>query len=70
MLFSLDTSDELPTSVSEAAVEAAIDFVVVCCQHSVYISGRGKFSEDLELIKAGNTYSQERVSHTIVCVTR
>ncbi len=42
------------TSISTAAVEAAIDFVEVCCQHTAFLSGRGRIVEDLVLIEAGD----------------
>jgi len=52
VLFNMD-GNNLPTVVSEAAVNAAIDFVEVCCQHTAFITGRGKICDDLTLIEAG-----------------
>ena len=50
---SLDASD-LSTEISENALEAAIDFVEICCQHAAYIAGHGKIEEELDLLESGN----------------
>lgn len=55
VLLSLDSLDGPAPTISQAALEAAIDFVEVCCQHTAFITGRGRISEDLELIRAGET---------------
>lgn len=37
VLFHLDLEEEqLPETISDAAIEAAIDFVEVCCQHTAW----------------------------------
>ena len=38
-------------TVTQAAVEAAINFVEVCCQHTVYIAGCININEQLELFE-------------------
>ena len=41
VLFHLESENPIPDSISHEAIEAAINFVEVCCQHTAYISGRG-----------------------------
>ena len=54
VLFHMDSEDPLPEVISESAIEAAIDFVEVCCQQTAYITGRGDIKNELDLIEAGN----------------
>ena len=49
-----DNELPLPDEVSKAAIEAAIDFVEVCCQHTAYITGRGDINQELEHLESGN----------------
>lgn len=44
VLFHMENEDPLPDTVSQAAIEAAINFVEVCCQQTAYIAGRGDIS--------------------------
>ena len=37
----------------ESAIEAAIDFVEVCCQHTAYVTGRGDIYIEVDLVEAG-----------------
>ena len=53
VLFHLDSAESLSSTITEAAIEAAIDFVEPCCQHTAYITGRGKFDEEVTLMEAG-----------------
>ena len=54
VLFNLDLEEEeLPATISDAAIQAAIDFVEVCCQHTAYITGRGNINEELEHLQSG-----------------
>lgn len=46
--------DPLSDTISQDAIKAAINFVEVCCQHTAYISGRGKIENELELMQAGD----------------
>lgn len=52
VLFNMDGENELPETISNMAIEAAIDFVEVCCQHTAYITGRGNIDEHLSLLDA------------------
>ena len=54
VLFHMDNELPLPDEVSKAAIEAAIDFVEVCCQHTAYITGRGDINQELEHLESGN----------------
>ena len=50
------TMDE-KTTVSALAIEAAIDFVEVCCQQTAHIAGRGNIGnigEELDLLETGD----------------
>lgn len=53
ILFHMDEEGSLPTVISEAAIDAAINFVEVCCQHTAYITGRGNINEELENLQSG-----------------
>ena len=53
VLFSVE-GDELPDTISNLALDCAIDFVEVCCQHTAYnITGRGNIDEHLCILDAG-----------------
>ena len=41
VIFHLDSAESMSSTITEAAIEAAIDFVELCCQHMAYITGRG-----------------------------
>ena len=53
ILFHMDEEGSLPTVISEAAIDAAINYVEVCCQHTAYITGRGNINEELENLQSG-----------------
>ena len=53
VLFHLDSAESLSSTITEAAIEAAIDFVELCCQHTAYLTGRGKIDEEVTLMEAG-----------------
>ena len=53
VLFSIESEGDLPDTISNLAIEAAIDFVEVCCQHTAYITGRGNIDEHLGILDAG-----------------
>jgi hypothetical protein len=54
VLFSSDTEGYAVSSeVSEAAVTAAANFVMVTCQQTAFIAGRGLLSEEVERFKTG-----------------
>ena len=43
----------IPEEVSENAVKAAANFVMVSCQQTAFIAGRGLLSEEVERFKCG-----------------
>ena len=48
VLFCLDsTTNDFPTKISDSTLEAAINFVEVCCQHAAFIAGRGEIEEEI-----------------------
>ena len=47
VLFHIDKEEPLSSIVSDIAIEAAINFVEVCCQHTAYITGRGLINQEL-----------------------
>ena len=53
VLFHLDSMEPLPDTMTDEAIEAAIDFVEVCCQHAAYITGRGNIKEELTHLQSG-----------------
>lgn len=53
ILFHIDKEEPLPDVISDTAIEAAIDFVEVCCQHTAYISGCGNITQELEFFESG-----------------
>ena len=55
VLFNLGDK-ELDSTISPAAIEAAINFVEVCCQQAAYIAGRGELDKELKLIVQGTTF--------------
>ena len=53
VLFSIDEDTPLPSTILNEAINAAIDFVQVCYQHTAYISGRALIQQELESVNAG-----------------
>ena len=51
--------------ISEDAIEAAINFVEVCLQHTAYIAGRGLISDEIRILTTG-TYID--IHNKSVCV--
>ena len=51
--------DPVPDTISQDAIKAVINFVEVCCQHTVYISGRGQIQNELELVQGGDDFACE-----------
>ena len=41
ILFNIESEDDIPDIISNSAIEAAINFVETCCQHTAYICGHG-----------------------------
>ena len=48
-----DYGNELSSKVTQAAIEAVINFVEVCCQHTAYIAGHSDINEQLKLFETG-----------------
>lgn len=56
-LFSLENKNmSVPDEVSDAALKAAVDFVSISCQQTVYVAGRGQIDEEIERICFINGY--------------
>ena len=53
ILFHIDEEGPLSDTISDMAIDAAIDFVEVCCQHTAYITGRGNLGQELDIVQAG-----------------
>lgn len=51
-LFNLEC-EELCSTITKDAIDAAIHFVEVCCQQTAYIAGRGELDKELDLIVKG-----------------
>lgn len=53
VLFHIESEGSLPSTITQEAIEAAINFVEVCCQHTAFVTGRGNIEEELRLLEAG-----------------
>lgn len=53
VLFHRDTPQNIPNTISEEAVRAAINFVDCCLQHTSYLAGRGDMQEAILSIQKG-----------------
>lgn len=53
VLFHIESEGSLPSTITQEAIEAATDFVEVCCQHTAFVTGRGNIEEELRLLEAG-----------------
>ena len=49
----------LPTTLTEDALKAAINFVEVCCQHTAYITGRQTIENKIK------KYKQSKCNYTL-----
>ena len=47
VFFNLENEKPLSTIIAPSAIEAAIHFIEVCCQHTAYITGHGKIDHEL-----------------------
>ncbi len=54
IVFHLETPRTIPTQLSAGAIEAAKDFVDMCCQHVVYISGKGDIPDVILQLQTGS----------------
>ena len=62
VLFHMESDDPLPAIISESAIEAAIDFVEVCCQHTAYLTGWGDINLEVDLMEAGKLSMFKNIS--------
>ena len=53
VLFRLENEEPLLSTISDQAINAAIDFVEVCCQQTAYIAGRGKICDQINMSRSG-----------------
>ena len=53
VLFHRNTPLNVPESISEEAVTAAVGFVDFCLQHVAHIAGRGDITEAIQALKPG-----------------
>ena len=53
VLFHRNTPLNVPESISEEAIKAAVTFVELCIQHAAYMAGRGDISEAIQAIRPG-----------------
>ena len=53
LFYDEDDDGQLSETVTQTAIEAAIDFVDVCRQHTAYIAGRGNIDEELKILETG-----------------
>ena len=53
VLFRLEDEEPLPSTIFDQAINAAIDFVEVCCQQTAYIAGRGKIRDEINMSHSG-----------------
>ena len=51
MNMEIEQAEELPTSIHANAIAAAINFVEVCCQHTLYITGRQLIADEVNKYK-------------------
>ena len=53
VLFHIEKPMDIPTTISDAAIEAAIDLVDVCIQHAAFLAGRGEVDDMIdEIVKS------------------
>ena len=62
---SMNMEIELPTLINADAIAAAINFVQVCCQHTLYITGRQLIADEVNKYK----YTEGTVYDVYTCVT-
>lgn len=53
VLFHIGTPLDIPDTISDDAIKAAIDVVDVCIQHAAFLAGRGEISDIIEEIGKG-----------------
>ena len=51
--FHLESPHEIPKEISQKALEAAQDFVDMCCQHAAFMAGRGEIADVIQQLQTG-----------------
>ena len=65
MNMEIEQVEELPTLINADAIAAAINFVQVCCQHTLYITGRHLLADEVNKYK----YTEGTVYDVYTCIT-
>jgi len=50
VIFHVDTPHNIPLNIADSAITVAIEFVELCIQHVMYITGRGKVQAEVDSI--------------------
>lgn len=53
ILFHINDETHLPSVISNMTVDAAINFVEVCYQHTAFTTGRGHNEREMEILESG-----------------
>lgn len=61
----IEQVEELPTLINADAIAAAINFVEVCYQHTLYITGRQLFADEVNKYK----HTEGTVYDIYTCIT-
>lgn len=53
VIFHLKTPCDIPSQICSEALEAAEDFVDMCCQHAAFMAGRGEIKDEIQQLQTG-----------------
>ena len=51
--FHLETPHTIPKEICSEALEAAQDFIDMCCQHAAFMAGRGEIPDEIQQLQTG-----------------
>ena len=51
--FLLESPHDIPKEISQKALEAAQDFVDMCCQHAAFMAGQGEIADEIQQLQTG-----------------
>lgn len=51
--FHLKSPHDIPKQISQQALEAALDFVDVCCKHAAFMAGREEMVDLIQQLQTG-----------------
>ena len=51
--FHLETPHDIPNHICSEALEAAQDFVDMCCQHAAFMAGRREIDDEIQQLQTG-----------------